>query len=81
MEHSKTKKNKIDKSKWLPLLDKWQWTYYFGRDWIRLDMGWKEIRFGVFKFVSLPGEGEMIQKKHYKGFIIHFYVWLPFSKI
>ena len=59
-------------------LNKWQTIFSFGRDFVRYERGWKHLVFGVFKFVEFPDDiGERLQKRHYKGFIIDLYVFIP----
>lgn len=61
------------------ILDKWQFVFTHGRDWRYAQLGWRSIWFGVFKLTSLPTEGVAVQKKHYKGFLLKFKLWLPFE--
>lgn len=58
-------------------LNKWQYDFYFGRDYRIFERGWKIVRFGIFNIHTMPEEGYVLQKKHYKGFILKFYIWLP----
>lgn len=60
-----------------PILNKWQWHFYFGKDYSRLDRGWKEVNLGILKIHTMPEEGERLWKKHYKGFLLRFFIWLP----
>ncbi len=47
------------------------------RDLMTCDRGWKTFDFWLFKLISLPGQGTMLQKKNYKGIKFGFYFWLP----
>lgn len=60
-----------------PTLNKWEWTFEHGRPYAYLDMAWRTVRFGVYKFTRLPDAGETYSKKDYKGFIISFDYWFP----
>jgi hypothetical protein len=58
-------------------LNKWQVTFYFGRDYRTMERGWKQVRFGIFNLHTMPEAGVMIHKELYRGFIWQFYIWLP----
>jgi hypothetical protein len=42
-------------------------------------LGWRQVRFGIFKLMEEPIEGALIQSHDYKGFIIFFRLWFPFE--
>jgi len=59
------------------ILNKWQYLFYWGTDPMRgLDS--RQFHFGIFKLISFPNEGEMIEKTNYKGFWIKKN-WRPFT--
>ena len=59
------------------VINKWQIHWSFGRLMATLERGWKEISFGIFKIHTMPKEGEMLNKKMYKGFLTKFHIWFP----
>lgn len=59
------------------IINKWQIHWYFGREWEKMDRGWKKVSFGIFKVHTLPEEGAMLSKRMYKGFLIKFCIWFP----
>lgn len=54
-----------------PILNKWQLGIELYRDYKYQDKNRKILRIYCLKFISLPYEGEDIQKKHYKGFWLY----------
>lgn len=63
-----------------PILNKWQITYAIHKDMMRLDRGWNCFRFGIFKLINIPHQGERIRKSDYKGFILNFLFWFPIER-
>lgn len=61
-------------------LDKWQFVFTFGPDIRTMEPGWRLVEFGILKITSYPGQGWMLSKEHYQGFLIRFMVWLPFKR-
>lgn len=57
----------------------WQVNYWLSKDILRHQPGWKMAGFGILKVTDYPKEGETLQRKHYKGFLIRFRFWLPFE--
>jgi hypothetical protein len=57
------------------------WHYAIGlqsRIWYERDAtGWRRFEFGIFKLHTLPGDGEMITRKHYRGFWFQMRFWFP----
>lgn len=49
-----------------PTLNKWQCTFEHNRPYTYLDMAWRTVRFGIYKFTTMPQEGAMYSKKDYK---------------
>lgn len=45
-----------------------RWSFKFGIIPMYQAPHWYTFHFGIFKMISFPREGEMIQKKNYKGF-------------
>jgi len=45
-----------------------------------LDQGF-DVRFGVFKLIKYIEEGFVIEKRHYKGFLIHKTIKFPSIQI
>lgn len=66
------------------ILNKWQWGAKINKQNQydpRYTMGWHTFELWFLKFVYFPEEGEMIQKKHYKGFLLKFNFWFPIDKV
>lgn len=68
-------KAKVYKAMKFPIVGQWHFVFCLQPSW------WKHngstFQFGFFKLISLPPEGEMIQKKNYKGFWIKWDVEFP----
>lgn len=63
-----------------PQIGKMFWLLRITRRYYRMDPpGWFVFECAVVKFLSLPEEGEVIQKRHYKGVWIRFAFWIPFD--
>ncbi len=59
-------------------LNTWQCYFYFGHDFQRMELGWKRFEFAFMNIHTFPEQGEMLQrKKHFKGFLFKFFIWLP----
>jgi len=56
---------------------KWQIWFRIDKDIKRMERGWRIFDFAILKFVEFPQQGEVIQRKHYKGIKILFAFWLP----
>lgn len=62
------------------VLDKWQLVLAVDHDFRYRFDGWRVLDFGIFKLSSLPDDGIIPNKRHYKGFWVRFRFWLPFEK-
>lgn len=62
-----------------PELNKWYIGVSFYPDFVRMECGWRLFNFWFMKLSSFPEIGEELQNKHYKGFRIRFYIWIPFD--
>jgi len=62
------------------VLDKWQLVLAVDHDFRYRFDGWRVLDFGIFKLLSLPDDGIIPDKRHYKGFWVRFRFWLPFEK-
>lgn len=62
------------------VLDKWQLVLTVDHDFRYRFDGWRVLDFGIFKLSSLPDDGIIPDKRHYKGFWVRFRFWLPFEK-
>jgi hypothetical protein len=60
-------------------IGKWQLYFHFGKDYRRMELGWRWVGIGFLKFTSFPEAGERIWKRQYKGFKFDFLVWFPFD--
>lgn len=56
---------------------KWQFHFTFGRDYQTHERGWKMVEFGILNLHLFPEPGEMLQRRHYRGFLLKFYIWFP----
>lgn len=64
--------------------DMWHWQFYLGEDrrvWHDryARPGWRELYIGVFRIHTQPPEGAKIERKHYHGFRLFLYFWLPWE--
>jgi ABC-type antimicrobial peptide transport system permease subunit len=64
-----------------PLAGKWQVYANIGRDYMRLESGWRIVGFGILKINIVPKIGAMLEKKDYNGFLIQYRVWFPIERI
>lgn len=63
-----------------PDIGKWSFVLGFSKDFMRgRDLGWKLFEFGIFSLHRHPPQGACLTRHHYRGFLIRFYVWLPFD--
>lgn len=58
----------------------WQFTFWFSRDVLRYNPGWKMAGIGLIKITKFPPEGEILTRKYYKGFLLRWRYWLPIER-
>jgi hypothetical protein len=57
-------------------INKWRVVWSWAKDYRIMD-NWYSLVFGLAKFHTLPGQGERIHRKLYKGQIFEMRIWLP----
>lgn len=62
------------------VLNKWQFVFTSSLDFRYRHDGWRVGDVGIFKLTSLPDDGMLPNKRHYKGFWLRFSFWLPIQK-
>ena len=60
-----------------PIFNKWQFFINHHPCYTRMDYAWYEFHIAFVKLVDKPAEGEVIQRKHYRGIWIKFMYWFP----
>lgn len=62
------------------VLNKWQVIWEFHRDFYSTDPFAYTARIGIIKIISYPKEGNVLTKESYKGFVLNWMYWFPWSK-
>lgn len=62
-------------------INKWQFFTKHHPCYTQMGYAWYEFHIGFLKLKELPPEGEVIQRKHYKGIWIKFMYWFPIRPI
>lgn len=61
-----------------PKVGKWQFMWTIQPERQSGVPGWRILSFGIFKFKTLPKEGERVDPSTYDGFIVTALFWLPY---